>query len=118
MSDLAAAVCPNCGAPLRELVNGACPFCRAVITTTGGGAPPVPDRPPAGTVWLHDCGANKIKVIKVVREHTGFGLKEAKDLTDAVVPGRPIAVAQGLSPEQAAAFATDLVHAGAQAASS
>jgi len=41
--------------------------------------------PTAGPVEvvLHDCGRNKIAVIKLVREATGLGLKEAKDLVDA-----------------------------------
>ena len=48
-------------------------------------------------VELTDAGANKINVIKVVREITGLGLKEAKDL----VEGAPKAVKEGVSKEEA-----------------
>ena len=115
MSDLVAMVCPFCGAPLKELVDGACPFCRTVLTSGSGAAAPVPNRPTGGTVWVHDCGRKKIAVIKVLREYTGLGLKEAKDLADGVVPGQPVVVAQGLAPDRAAAFAEALRRAGALA---
>ena len=48
-------------------------------------------------VVLKDAGANKIQVIKVVRDATGLGLKEAKDLVD----GAPKAVKEGASKEEA-----------------
>lgn len=48
-------------------------------------------------VELTEVGANKVKVIKVVREATGLGLKEAKDLVDAA----PKAVKEGVSKEEA-----------------
>ena len=50
------------------------------------------------TVTLKDFGANKINVIKVVRELTGLGLKEAKDL----VEGAPKTVKEGASKDEAA----------------
>ena len=48
-------------------------------------------------VVLKDAGANKIPVIKVVRDATGLGLKEAKDLVD----GAPKAIKEGVSKEEA-----------------
>ncbi len=48
-------------------------------------------------VVLTEIGAEKIKVIKVVREHTGLGLKEAKDVVD----GAPSKVKEGVSKEEA-----------------
>ena len=48
-------------------------------------------------VVLKDAGANKIQVIKVVRDATGLGLKEAKDLVD----GAPKAIKEGVSKEEA-----------------
>jgi large subunit ribosomal protein L7/L12 len=53
------------------------------------------------TVTLKDAGANKISTIKVVREVTGLGLKEAKDLVD----GAPKALKENVSKEDAAAIA-------------
>ena len=49
----------------------------------GGDAAGAADEKSEYDVELTDCGPNKVKVIKVVREATGLGLKEAKDLVDA-----------------------------------
>jgi large subunit ribosomal protein L7/L12 len=61
------------------------------------------------TVTLKDFGANKINVIKAVRELTGLGLKEAKDLVEAA----PKPVKEGVSKEEAEAAAAKLREAGA-----
>ena len=58
---------------------------------------------------LTDVGANKILVIKAVRELTGLGLKEAKDLVDAA----PKAVKEGVTKEEAEAAKEKLAEAGA-----
>ncbi|WP_395826150.1 50S ribosomal protein L7/L12 [Collimonas sp.] len=63
------------------------------------------------TVVLKGVGANKVGVIKAVREITGLGLKEAKDLVD----GAPKAVKEGVSKADADAAAKKLVEAGAEA---
>ncbi len=63
-------------------------------------------------VVLEEAGANKIAVIKVVREMTGLGLKEAKDL----VEGAPKAVKEGLPKADAEAAAKKLTEAGAKVA--
>ena len=60
-------------------------------------------------VVLAEAGAEKIKVIKVVREITGLGLKEAKDLVD----GAPSTIKEGLSKEDAEKLKADLEEAGA-----
>jgi large subunit ribosomal protein L7/L12 len=62
------------------------------------------------TVTLTDAGANKIGVIKAVREVTNLGLKEAKDLVD----GAPKAVKEGVSKADAETIKKKLVEAGAK----
>ena len=63
------------------------------------------------TVMLADVGANKVGVIKAVREITGLGLKEAKDLVD----GAPKPVKEGVSKADAEAAKKKLEEAGAKA---
>ena len=63
------------------------------------------------TVTLKEIGANKINVIKAVRELTGLGLKEAKDLVD----GAPANVKENVSKDEAAAAKAKLEEAGAKA---
>ena len=62
------------------------------------------------TVTLTEIGTNKINVIKVVREITALGLKEAKDL----VEGAPKAVKEGVSKDEAAKLKAQLEAAGAK----
>ncbi len=62
------------------------------------------------TVVLTDVGANKINVIKAVREVTSLGLKEAKDLVD----GAPKTVKEGVSKEEAATIQKKFADAGAK----
>ena len=62
-------------------------------------------------VMLLEAGANKVSVIKAVRELTGLGLKEAKDLVD----GAPKAVKEGVAKADAEAAVKKLVEAGAKA---
>ena len=61
------------------------------------------------TVTLTDFGANKINVIKAVREVTSLGLKEAKDLVD----GAPKPIKEGVSKDEAAAIQKKFTEAGA-----
>lgn len=61
-------------------------------------------------VELTDAGANKVKVIKVVREVTGLGLKEAKDLVD----GAPKVIKEGASKAEAEELKTKLEAEGAK----
>ena len=62
------------------------------------------------TVVLAEAGANKVSVIKAVREITGLGLKEAKDLVD----GAPKPVKEGVSKAEADDLAAKLKEAGAE----
>lgn len=121
MSEVRSLQCSFCGAPVRELRDGACPFCGTVLvgaSTAGGPIPPtVPGTGgPPGTcaVVLTDTGRKKINVIKTIREATGLGLKEAKDLADAG-DRAPVTVRAGLSPADAAALADALARDGATA---
>nr|WP_281272686.1 ribosomal protein L7/L12 [Solirubrobacter pauli] len=84
----------------------------AVVQYHPAGAPqPEPETPPVGgSVFLADAGRNKIKVIKVVREASGLGLREAKELVEAA----PTLVVSGLSPDAAAALRRELEAAGAR----
>ncbi len=65
-------------------------------------------------VILKDVGPEKIKVIKVVREVTGLGLKEAKDMVDgAMVDGAPSTVKEGVSKDDANGIAAKFKEVGA-----
>jgi len=75
----------------------------------GGAAAPVAEEQTEFTVNLKEAGAKKIQVIKVVREITGLGLKEAKDLVD----GAPQAVKTGVTKEEAATMKAKLEDQGA-----
>jgi large subunit ribosomal protein L7/L12 len=82
----------------------------AVAPAAGGGAAAAPvEEKSEFTVVLTGAGANKINVIKVVREVTSLGLKEAKDLVD----GAPKTVKEGVNKEEAEAIKKKFVDAGA-----
>ena len=76
----------------------------------GGGAAAAEEKTEF-TVVLAEAGANKVSVIKAVREITGLGLKEAKDLVD----GAPKNVKEGVAKADAEAAVKKLVEAGAKA---
>ncbi len=83
-----------------------------VAVVGGGAAAPVADAAEEKTefdVMLMNCGASKIGVIKVVREATGLGLKEAKDLVD----NAPKPVKEKVSKDEAEALKAKLTEAGA-----
>ena len=67
------------------------------VAAAGGAAAPAAEEKTEFDVILKEVGSNKIGVIKVVREVTGLGLKEAKDL----VEGAPKAVKEGVAKEEA-----------------
>jgi large subunit ribosomal protein L7/L12 len=75
----------------------------------GGGAAAAAEEQTEFTVTLKDAGAKKIQVIKVVREITGLGLKEAKDMVD----GAPQAVKSGVSKDEANQIKAKLEEQGA-----
>jgi large subunit ribosomal protein L7/L12 len=76
----------------------------------GGAAAPAAEEKTEFTVMLLEAGANKVSVIKAVRELTGLGLKEAKDLVD----GAPKPVKEGISKADAEAAKKKLEEAGAK----
>ena len=78
---------------------------------TGGPAAAVAEEKTEFNVMLLEAGANKVSVIKAVREITGLGLKEAKDMVD----GAPKAVKEGIAKADAEAAMKKLVEAGAKA---
>ncbi len=76
----------------------------------GGAAAPAAEEKTEFNVVLTDAGANKVSVIKAVREITGLGLKEAKDLVD----GAPKPVKEGIAKADAEAAKKKLEDAGAK----
>ena len=78
--------------------------------SAGGGAAAAVEEKTSFDVVLTGAGDKKIQVIKVVRELTNLGLKEAKDLVD----GAPKTVKEGVSKEDAEAMKAKLVEQGAQ----
>ena len=87
-------------------VSAAAPV--AVVAGGAGGGEEAEEQTEFNVV-LTSVGAEKIKVIKVVRELTGLGLKEAKDLVD----GAPKTVKENVSKDDAAQFEAKLKEAGA-----
>ena len=82
----------------------------AVAPAAGGAAAPAVEEKSEFDVVLADVGSNKIAVIKAVREITGLGLKEAKDL----VEGAPKAVKEGAAKAEAEDLKKKLEAAGAK----
>ena len=80
-----------------------------VVAAAGAGAAAAEEKTEFD-VELTEVGPNKVKVIKVVREATGLGLKEAKDVVD----GAPKAIKQGVSKEEAEDVKTKLEAEGAK----
>ncbi|HHU78944.1 MAG: 50S ribosomal protein L7/L12 [Caldicoprobacterales bacterium] len=90
-------------------VSAAAPVA-AVAAPAAGAAAPAEEEKTEFDAVLTDVGSQKIKVIKVVREVTGLGLKEAKDLVEAA----PKAVKEGLSKEDAEAVKAKFDEVGAK----
>lgn len=91
-------------------VTAAAPVAMAAGPAAGGAAPAAAEEEKTEfDVILTGAGQEKIKVIKVVREVTGLGLKEAKDLVD----GAPKPVKEGISKEEAQALKSKLEEVGA-----
>jgi large subunit ribosomal protein L7/L12 len=84
----------------------------AVAAGPGAAAAPAAEAQTEFTVTMTEFGANKVGVIKVIREITGLGLKEAKDL----VEGAPSTVKEGIPKADADAIKKKLEDAGAKAA--
>ncbi len=88
-------------------VTAAAPM--AMMVGGGGAAAEPAEEKTSFNVVLKDAGEKKIQVIKVVRQHTSLGLKEAKDLVEAA----PKAVKEGATKEEAEKIKKDLEDAGA-----
>jgi len=100
---------------IKELVDamkeefGIDPSAVAVAAPGAGAGAAEAAEPTEVSVILENAGATKIAVIKVVREITGLGLKEAKDLVDAA----PKAIKENIKPEEAKDIAAKLTEQGA-----
>jgi large subunit ribosomal protein L7/L12 len=96
----------------RYGVTAAAPAAVAAAPAAGGGdaAPAAAEEQTEFTATLTEIGPNKIPVIKVVRELTGLGLKEAKDLVDAT----PKAVKEGVTKDEAEKIKAALEEQGAK----
>jgi large subunit ribosomal protein L7/L12 len=82
----------------------------AVAGPAAGGAAPVAEEKTSFNVILKAAGANKLNVVKIVKDLTGLGLKEAKDLVD----GAPKPVKEGVSKADAEGLVAKLKEAGAE----
>ena len=92
-------------------VSAAAATVAAAAPAGGGGAAAAAEEQTEFTVVLTGFGENKVNVIKAVREVTGLGLKEAKDLVD----GAPKPVKEGVSKADSEAILKKLIDAGAKA---
>lgn len=90
-------------------VSAAAPVAVAAAPAAAAGDAAAADAPSEVTVVLASAGANKIPVLKLVREITGLGLKEAKDLVD----GAPKPIKENVKKEEAAEMKKKLEEAGA-----
>ena len=82
----------------------------AAVVVSGGGEAAAEDVQTEFTVVLKAAGASKLAVVKLVKELTGLGLKEAKDVVD----GAPSNVKEGVSKEEAEGLKKSLEEAGAE----
>ena len=92
-------------------VSAAAPVAVAAAPAAGGAAAPAAEEKTEFDVVLTEVGQEKIKVIKVVRDVTGLGLKEAKDLVD----NAPKPVKEGVAKEEAEKIVASFKEVGATA---
>jgi large subunit ribosomal protein L7/L12 len=86
------------------------PAAAAVVVAAGGGGAAAAEEKTAFDVILKSAGASKLNVVKIVKELTGLGLKEAKELVD----GAPKPVKEGVSKAEAEDLKSKLTEAGAE----
>jgi len=86
------------------------PAAAAVVMAAGGGAGEAAAEKTAFDVILKNAGASKLNVVKVVKDLTGLGLKEAKELVD----GAPKTLKEGVSKAEAEDIKAKLAEAGAE----
>ena len=101
-------------AELAELVKGieekyGVSAAAVAAPVAGGAAAGAAEEKSSFNIVLTEAGANKIQVIKVVRDATGLGLKEAKDLVD----GAPKTIKEGVSKDEAEELKAKFTEAGA-----
>ena len=82
----------------------------AVAGPAAGAAAPAAEEKTSFDVELKSAGANKLAIVKLVKELTGLGLKEAKDMVDAA----PSVIKEGVSKDEAEALKKQLTEAGAE----
>ena len=85
------------------------PAAAAVVVSSGGGDGAAVEEQTEFTVVLKEAGASKLAVVKAVKELTGLGLKEAKDIVD----GAPANIKEGVSKAEAEGLKKSLEEAGA-----
>jgi large subunit ribosomal protein L7/L12 len=85
------------------------PAAAAVVMSGGGDGPAAVEEKTAFNVVLKSGGASKLNVVKIVKELTGLGLKEAKELVD----GAPKAIKEGVTKQEAEDIKNKLTEAGA-----
>lgn len=86
------------------------PAAAAVVVSAGGGEAAAVEEKTSFNVILKAAGANKLAIVKIVKELTGLGLKEAKDLVD----GAPKPVKEGVDKATAEELKNKLTEAGAE----
>ena len=86
------------------------PAAAAVVVSAGGGEAAAVEEKTSFNVILKAAGPNKLAIVKIVKELTGLGLKEAKDLVD----GAPKPVKEGVDKGTAEELKTKLTEAGAE----
>lgn len=94
---------------LEEKFGVSAAFAAGAASASQGSSPEASEEKDSYTVILKDAGAAKIQVIKALREITGLGLKEAKDLTDKA----PVNVKEGVKKVDADEMKAKLEEAGA-----
>ena len=82
----------------------------AVAGPAAAGAAPAAEEKTSFDVELKSAGANKLAIVKLVKELTGLGLKEAKDMVDAA----PSVIKEGISKDEAESLKKQLTEAGAE----
>ncbi|MFA9190362.1 50S ribosomal protein L7/L12 [Flavobacterium sp. FZUC8N2.13] len=85
------------------------PAAAAVVVAAGGGEGAAEEAQTEFTVVLKEAGASKLAVVKMVKELTGLGLKEAKDIVDSA----PSNIKEGVSKDEAEGLKKSLEEAGA-----
>lgn len=90
-------------------VSAAAPMAVAAAPAAGGAAAPAAEEKTSFDVILKEVGQEKIKVVKVVKDLTGLGLKESKEVVDSA----PKAVKEGVNKEQAEEMKAKLEEVGA-----